>query len=70
MLALIHDAGALEAVVITILPLLLGHTPIGSASLLLHSVSLSVIMLCSFGRVGVMSIWLPVVIIRSLSCLE
>jgi len=68
-LALMLDAGALGAVVITMLPFLLWGTPIGSASLLLHLVSSSVIILCSFGRVGVMSAWLPVVTIRSLSSL-
>jgi len=69
MLALMLDTGALGAVGSTMLPFLLWCTPIGSASLLLHLVSSSVIMLFSFGRVGVMSVWLPVVMIRSLSSL-
>jgi len=67
MLALMLDTGALGAGVITMLPFLLWHIPIGSVSLLLHLVSSSVIMLCSFGIVGVMSDWLPVLMIRSLS---
>jgi len=69
MLALMLDAGALGSVVITILPFLLWRTPIGRASLLLHLVSLSMIMLCSLGKMGVMSVWLPVEIMRSLSTL-
>jgi len=69
MLALMLDAGALGVVVITMLPFLLLRTPIGNASLLLHFVSSSVIMLCSLGSVGVMSAWLPVEMIRSLSSL-
>jgi len=69
MLALMLDAGALGAVVMTMLPFLLWRTPIGSASLLLYFVSSSVMMLCSFGRVAVMSVWLPVVMTRSLSSL-
>jgi len=69
-LVLMLDAGALVAVVMTMLPFLLWRTPIGSASLLLHFVSSSVMMLCRFGRVAVMSVWLPVVMIRSLSSLE
>ena len=69
MLALMLDAGALGAVVITMLPFLLWRTPIGSASLLLHFVSSSVMMLCSLGSVGVMSCWLLVEMIRSLSSL-
>jgi len=70
MLALMLDAGALRAVVITMLPFVLWRTPIGSASPLLHLVSLSVMMLCSFGSVGVMFDWLPLVMMRSLSSLE
>ena len=66
-LALMHDAGALGAVVITILPFFLWRTPISRASLLLHFVSSSMIMLCSFGRVAVMSVWLLVVMTKSLS---
>jgi len=66
MLALMLDAGALGAVVITILHFLLWRTPIGSASLLLHFVSSWVMILCSLGSVGVMSCWLLVEIIRSL----
>jgi len=69
MLALMLDAGALEAVVITMLPFLLWRTPIGSTNLLLHLVSLSVMMLCSFGRVEVMSVWLLIMTTRSLSSL-
>ena len=69
MLALMLNAGALVAVVITMLPFLLWHTPIGSASLLLHLVSSSVMMVCSFGSVRVMSNWLPVMTMRSLSSL-
>ena len=69
MLALMLDAGALGAVVITMLPFLLWRTPIGSASLLLHLVSASVMMPCSLGSVGVMSVWLLVEIIKSLSSL-
>jgi len=70
MLAFILDAGALGAVVITILPFLLWRTPRGSASLLLHLVSSSVIILCSSSRVGEISAWLLVVTIRSRSSLE
>jgi len=70
MLALMLDAGALGAVVITMLAFLLWRTPIGSASLLLHLVNSSVMMLCSLGSVRVMSAWLPVEMIRSLSSLE
>jgi len=44
-LALMLDAGALGAVVMTMLPFLLWRTPIGSASLLLHFVSSCVMML-------------------------
>jgi len=55
--------------VTTMLLFLLWRTPIGSAKRLLHLVSSSVIMPYSFGRVVVMSNWLPVVIIRSLSSL-
>ena len=69
MLALMQDAGALGGIVITMLPFLLWRTPICSANLLLHLVSSSVMMLCSFGRVEVMSVWLLVVTIRSLSSL-
>jgi len=69
MLALMLDAGALGAVVITMLPFLLWRTPIGSASLLLHLVSSSVMMPCSLGSVGVMSVWLLVEMIRSFSSL-
>ena len=68
-LALMLEAGARGAVVITILPFLLRRTPIGRASLLLHLVSSSVIIACSLGRVGVMSCWLVVLITRSLSSL-
>jgi len=70
MLALKFDAGTLGAVVITILPFLLWRTLIGSTSLLLHVVSSSVIMLCSLDKVGVMSVWLPVEMMRSFSSLE
>jgi len=66
-LALILDAGALGAVVITMLCFLLWRTPIGSANLLLHLVSSSVMMLCSLGSMAVMSAWLLVEMIRSLS---
>jgi len=69
MLALILGAGALWAVVITMLPFLLRWTPIGSASLMLHFVSSSVIIPCSLGKLGVMSAWLLVAIMRSLSSL-
>jgi len=69
MLALMLDASALGAVVSTMLLFLLWRTPIGSASLLLHLVSSSVMMLCSLGSVGVMSAWLPAEMIRSLSSL-
>ena len=69
MLALMLDAGPLRAVVMTMLPFLLWRTPIGSASLLLHLVSSSVMMLCSLGNLGLISAWLPVEIIRSLSSL-
>ena len=69
MLALMLDVGALGAMVITILSFVLWYTPIGSASLLLHLVGSSIIILCSLGRVGVMSAWLPVVTIRSRSSL-
>jgi len=69
MLALMLDAGARGAVVTTMLSFLLWGTPIGSASRLLHLVSPSVIMVGSFVRVGVISDWLPVVMIRSLSAL-
>jgi len=69
MLALMLDAGARGAVVTTMLPFLLWHTPIGSASRLLHLVSSFVIMACSFGKVEMMSNWLPVLMIRSLSSL-
>jgi len=69
MLALMLDAGALGAVVITMLPFLLWHTPIDSSSLLLHLVSSSGMMPCSFGSLGVIFDWLPVVTIRSLSSL-
>jgi len=68
-LALMLDAAALATVVITMLPFLLWRTSIGSASLLLQLVSSSVMMPCSFGTVCVMSDWLPVVIMRSLSSL-
>jgi len=60
MLALMLDAGALVAVVITMLSFLLWRTSIGSASLLLHFVNSSVIMLYNLGKIGVMSVWLPV----------
>jgi len=69
MLALMLDAGALEAVVTTILRFLLRRTPIGRANLLLHFVSSSVMMLCSLDRVGVMSAWQLVAMMRSLSSL-
>ena len=69
MLALMRDAGTLGAVVITILPFLLWRTPIGSTSLLLHLVSSSVMTLYSFDSVGLMSAWLPVMTMRSLSSL-
>ena len=69
MLALMLDAGALGAVVTTMLPFLLRRTPIGRASLLLYFVSSSLMMPCSLGRVGVMSAWLLVAIMRSLSSL-
>jgi len=68
-LALMLDAGAQGAVVTTILPFLLRHTPIGRASLLLHLVSSSVMIPCNLGRVGVISIWLLVLMIRSRSSL-
>jgi len=69
MLALMLDAGAVGAVVTTMLPFLLRRTPIGRASLLLHFVSSAVMMPCSLGRVRVMSPWLLVAMIRSLSSL-
>ena len=69
MLALILDASALGTVLITMLPFLLWRTPIGSASLLLHLLSSSVMMLYSLGKVGVMSVWLLVEMMRSLSSL-
>jgi len=69
MLALMLDAGALGAIVMPMLPFLLWRTPIGSTSLLLHFVSSSMMMLWSFGKVAVMSVWLPVVMTRSLSSL-
>jgi len=68
-LALMLDAGARRAVVTTILPFLLRRTPIGRASLLLHLVSSSVMIPCNLGRVGVMSIWLLVLVIKSRSSL-
>jgi len=68
-LALMLDAGARGAVVTTILPFLLRRTPIGRASLLLHLVSSSVMISCNLGRVGVMSVWLLVLIIKSRSSL-
>jgi len=55
MLALMLNARALGAVVITLLPFLLWRTPISSASLLLYLVSSSVMMLCSLGSMGMMS---------------
>ena len=70
MLALMLEAGARRAVVITTLPFFLRRTPIGRASLLLHLVSSSVIMGCSLGRVGVMSCCVMVLTTRSLSSLE
>jgi len=69
MLALILDAGALGAVVTSMLPFLLKRTPIGRASLLLHFVSSSVMMPCSLGRVEMMSAWLLMAMMRSLSFL-
>jgi len=69
MLALMLEAGARGAVVITILPFLLSWTPMGRASLLLHLVSSSVIIACNFGRVGMMSSWLVLLTTRSLSSL-
>jgi len=55
MLALMLDADALGAVLMAMLPFLLWRTPIRSASLLLHFVSSSVMMLCSLGNLGLMS---------------
>jgi len=69
MLALMLEAGARGAVVMTILPFLLSRTPIGRASLLLHLVSSSVMIECSLGRVGVMSVWVVLLITRSRSSL-
>jgi len=66
-LALMLEAGAPGAVVTTMLPFLLRHTPIGSASLLLHLVSSSVITACSLGRVGMISVSVVVLITRSRS---
>jgi len=68
-LALILDAGSVGVLVITMLPFLLWRTPIGSASLLLHLVCSLVMILYSLGSLGMMSGWLPVEMIRSLSSL-
>jgi len=70
MLALMLEVGARGAVVITILPFLLSQTSMDRASQLLHLVSSSVIMVCNFGRVGMMSCWLVVLTTGSLSSLE
>jgi len=55
MLALMLDAGALGAVVMTMLSFLLWRTSISSASLLLHFVSSLVMILCSLGNLGLIS---------------
>jgi len=66
----ILDADTRGAVVVSMLSFLLLRTPIGSASLLLHLVSSSIMMLCYFGSMSVMSDCLPVVMMRFLFSLR